>query len=315
LTINQPWFSSYELRGPTFERVRATVCEQGSFPDRCRSLGGWFRSTQPSASRTHLRVLSPYHGRSAISKVESSYVAIKGIGWTWAPVSVMRSRKDQELTFGLLSYRDANREIEVSALLEAMPGTYSRVWGCAELTEIIVGSQKLDPRELVWSNGEKIRPALLYTEQLSPVRVADLLCLNDLEAESAIVEACVRRQWERKTYLLQFSEDLASTIAGLHSIRGVNDTLEPGNVTLCAEVTDFEWIHVPGASHPWPNVEDKLDERQSKELIYAIELIALMSSRLGDCHDESLALFLDTYLRKGGTAKQGVSDLRNEGLF
>ena len=308
--IEKPWFSAFELYGPCFEKVPISISHLSRYKSECLEIGGWFKSGNTTPSTSALRVISPYHGRSAVARLDTHYVSVKGVGWTWSKPFIMRSRKDQQLTFGLMSLRDAIREAEVNDYLRKTSGTYAKILGFGVLQEIIVDNHRKDIQNVVWTNGESIKPTLLYTLQKSPVRVGDLTCLSDMETRGAIAKAAKERGWSLKDYLSHFSKDLGKTIASLHIIGGVNDTLEPGNVTLCAEVTDFEWIYVPGINHPWPDADQYLEVRQSKELVYAVELITILAARLNKNHHEHIKLFLQTYLDEGGCATQGAHELQ-----
>ena len=132
------WFSAFEHRGPRFETVPLEVHPASQDGGACVKIGGWFKAGDGPAGPEHLRVIGPYHGRSAITRWGKSWVAIKGVGWTWARPAIMRSRKDQELTFGLLGFSDAYREVQVSGLLGEGGGTFATVLGMATLPELIV---------------------------------------------------------------------------------------------------------------------------------------------------------------------------------
>lgn len=311
--FNSQWFTSYERHSPRFVRTDVTPIEVDDFScEEIKEIGGWFRVSGTISSEYQPRVLTPYHGRSAVVRCEDgAFVSIKGVGWTWATPSIFRSPKDQQLTFGLFAKKDALHEIYISRLLNAIDGSFSRVLGGAHLSIIEVEGNKFDVRDSSWSNGELIQPCLLYTRQLTPLRVIDLLFLSDNELKQAVIHACKAKDWPFDKYSLCFAKDLGRTVANLHRANGVNDTLESGNVTLCAEITDFEWIYLPSLHHPSDNNNRlNLNARRIKELIYGLELITFLAVRLGSSgRDEQKAFFL-SYTDFGGLAHDAIGHLQ-----
>lgn len=307
-----PWFSDYERHSSTFREARIGAIH-AELPGRAiiERIGGWFRTEVPVHTEAAPRVLSPYHGRSAVVlEPDGSFIAIKGVGFTWAKPLIYRSLKDSELTFGLLAEKDALREIEVSAMANTLTGDFAEVIGAALLTAIEIRGETVMLDELHWTNGELLRPCLLYTRQRSPLRVMDLLFMNDASLERGIAAACEARSWHRGEYLVRFAEAVGRTIACLHLAGGVNDTLEAGNITLAAEVTDFEWLHLPPVESPFTGDDGgRLAERQEKELLYGIEAITFLAARLGRSGIEEQRILLETYLSEGGTAQDAVERL------
>jgi hypothetical protein len=279
--------------------------------DAIRKIGGWFREKGGISDCLQPRVLSPYHGRSAIYRLEDgSFVSIKGLGWTWANPCILRSTKDAKLTFGLYSEKDAVREIQISRRLNEIDGAFAQVLGAARLTVVCVDGMVLDLRELRWSNDELINPCLLYTLQKSPLRVMDLLFLSDAELSEAINKACLIKGWEREEYSFQFAKELGKSVASLHRAGGVNDTLEPGNVTLCAEVTDFECVDLPTVASPFEaDNELSKDSRRAKEIVYGAEVVTFLAVRLGGSGRSEQQEFLASYTESGGTARDTAATL------
>ncbi|WP_419804761.1 hypothetical protein [Terriglobus sp.] len=138
-------------------------------------------------------------------------------------------------------------------------------------------------------------PVLLYTSHIMPVRVADLGFYTSEERARTIALTCQLRGWSKEAYLSEFAYVLGKTVAALHDRGGVNDSLEQSNVTLAGEVTDFEWMFVPGINTPDGMSDQHLDERQAKEILYGIEIISLLCAYLSQAPEKSQQDFLTSY--------------------
>lgn len=258
------------------------------------------------------------HGR-ALAFLDSNGNACiaKGIGWSlgnYFPIA-LRSRKEVSTVFGLLGERDAKREVVVSQWLREQDMTCTEVIGF-DYVQGFCGVE--DSTELLEQATETMTqiPVVLYTRMLTLYRVADLplLTLEKRQQElSRIADAngFHGQPWE------WFSDRLATQVALLHKLGGVNDTLEWSNVTAAAEVTDFEWITVPGIPlqyHDGTPINDmeRLPERQWKEVIYGAEVCLRFAALLGDesMQEKCVQRFLDGYLQEGGTAVDAVAEFR-----
>ncbi len=246
-------------------------------------VGGWIRSEHRTQKMDEEpRVLTPLHGRSATRQLpDCSFVQIKGCGWTWGPMRFWRSPKE-EMTFGLFPESAARREVDVSSLIDEIfpAGAFTSVLGYAVMgTEEINLRTEARPAQTEYNNAGD-QPALLYTSCLSPIRVADLAFYSDAERRNAVLQACRVRGWSEAFYLREFSNQLARTIAAFHDSGAVNDTLEPSNVTMAAEVTDFEWLFLPPFDTPDASGSHRLSARQAKEVVYGLEVITHLCSFL-----------------------------------
>ena len=227
----------------------------------------------------------------------------------------LRSLKETSTVFGLLGERDATREVEVCTFLRNTCMECTQVLGM-DFVQGFVGYE--NSQQLVEQATASLtqRPVVLYTRMLTRYRVADLPLLPEKERRIELDRIADRygyagrpEQW--------FAKRLASQVALLHKMGGVNDTLEWSNVTAAAEVTDFEWVTVPSIPlyyHDGRPVDDQvhLPERQWKEVIYGVEVCYRFASLIGDKHsqEECIQCFLDEYLHHGGTAIDAVKELR-----
>lgn len=306
--------SSYQGVSPSFDPI--TLDWDSCFlhaPWKTR-IGAWFKSFRKrTRGDSEPFVVSPLHGRSACTwNREDGYVSIKGVGWTWGKPRVLRSRKDSQLAYGLLPYADAYREFVVGTQLGKLDACFATVLGFGRLRTIPCGEVGLSIADLLWKDGLEIKPAQLFVAQRIPLRVSDLAFLTDRELEQAINLAALSRSWKSSNYCQLFAADLGHTLASLHKAGGVNDSLEPGNVTLAAEVTDFEWLFLPGYLLPNGQGDENLSERQAKELIYAAEILVFLGARLRKDHSSLVDILLSSYTGFGGTSTTGVDDLSQD---
>jgi len=238
-------------------------------------IGAWF-----VAPPNHLleKRQTPYsvsflHGRSAVVLfADECFVTIKGVGWTWGGPRVLSSPKDVALTFGLFSLKDAERELRVSRWLVARNLPAAKVLGLVRLDSIPTGTGELALRGAKSPDGDLINPTLLFTQTLSPVRVADLPVISP-EARSATLDhACWRMGWSRENFVKQFTQQLGRNIGLMHDSKCINDTLEAGNITVCAEFIDFEWFTTPDEPLPDGTLFENAEGRRDKEIIYGLEI-------------------------------------------
>lgn len=258
------------------------------------------------------------HGRAlAFVDSEGNACIAKGIGWSlgcFFPMAV-RSRKETSTVFGLLGERDAQREVVVSRFLREKGMTCTEVLGF-DYVQGFYGFE--DSTALLQQAAETLTqaPVVLYTRMLTRYRVADLPLLTIVARQQELERIAKCNDFHGQPWEW-FANRLATQVALLHKLGGVNDTLEWSNVTAAAEVTDFEWITVPGIPlhyHDGTLVDDKehLPERQWKEVIYGVEVCLRFAALLGDetVQEQCVQRFLDKYLEEGGPATEAVMEFR-----
>ncbi len=275
-------------------------------------IGGWFigkNCMDRTSGKLGLYSISPLHGRAACTwHDEYGWVVIKGVGWTFGGPRVLMSPKDPELCFGLYDKVSAIREYGVSNWIQKRNVHATRVLGFAPIKDQrLVGSR--------FKSGTLVEPVLLYTAMLSPFRVEDLFYMNDENKSQAIEEVCSICSWDSPNYFEQFMTKLAENVAHFHHLDGCNDSLIIGNVTLAAEITDFEWITVPDTSLPLPfgDARDALEIRRQKELIYlyeiGIKLAALLARKI--IHNDIMNIIENAFDGHVPEVKPMISALKN----
>lgn len=308
------WLAQASREGPSFVRVVLRDLSDGMGPVYDR-VGGWFRSPGVrSWAPGEPFVPSPRHGRSAcIALGPVEHVAVKGVGWTWAQPRVFRSEKDPQLTFGLLARADAERELRVSRELARMGVPAGRVLGHGLLGSVPGPDGSVDLSGATWSDGTPIQPCLCYTRHTSAFRVADLGLLDPAIGTQAAGTAAAARGWPPEQHVERLAADLGRTLATLHRMGCVNDTLAPDNLTLAGEITDFEWFTVPGIPLPDGSDTERLAERQDKELTYAMEVVCHLAWGLRRPAEAApgLTLLLDSYRANAGPRGATASALRD----
>lgn len=248
--------------------------------------------------------LSPLHGRTRTVRVPRlGWVSFKGGGWTWGERSVLVSRKDAQLVFGLFGRVDAEREQAVSHWLQTRLLHAARVLGWARVSELGVFENHVDLAGTRFLDGTLVDPAILVTLNRVPVRVADLAFITGTARERWLSRACRATGWRRDRYALEFAGALGRALAALHLAGATNDTLTWDNVTLAAEWTDFEWLYVPGHPLPDGSTDERLAERQWKSCVDGFEVVDRLATFLGAGAARRLAsirVCLDAYEHAGG---------------
>ena len=229
-------------------------------------IGGVFVCTGDESKhqakwRSDVYNISPFHGRSALYESDGEYVYIKGTGWTFGGASVVTSPKDPGLVFGLYDKKFAEREFEVSKVLNSHGIRACRVLGYGSLEEV---------------SHSNVEAAQLFVSTLYPLRVADLSFVPSLDIREKFVEDVARLCKLSKStldyFVYWFVESLSGSIIQLHSMGGACDSLTYDNVTLAGELVDFEWLFVPGIPTPDGNADIFIEERQKKAAIYTCEI-------------------------------------------
>jgi len=223
-------------------------------------------------------ISTPLHKRSVFANLQDgSVLGLKGCGWTLGPPYAVGSKKDAELWLGLLDKSSGIREGNVSSELQA--------WGVNCAT--VVGLYKLDQDDLlflgisdvpIFSNGKPVEPVILATRYKSKYRIGDCIgpSVNNWIFEFERLNPSIDHAGAVKSFAI----DLASSILIYQARGAVNDTLGPENITLGAEITDFEWIYTPGTPLPNGQSDEILRLRQQKEWIYFLESIHTLAFNL-----------------------------------
>ncbi len=245
--------------------------------------------------------ISPLHGRAVALKLpDSEWISVKGGGWNYGGPQVYLSRKDDELALGLYPLSAAKRELAVSREIEKFSDDFPKVLYYRKLSDRDLPEKYAGLRNARFANGEPIEPCLLYTKLECPCRVADLMYFSDDGKAVAVNQCCARWGISPSGYTDKFIEVLAARVALLHKNGFINDTLEYSNVTMLAEIVDYEWVTAPGIKLPDGTYGDRIrDERKEKELLYGAEVCLQLKALLHEKYDlfDIYAAFVASYGR------------------
>ena len=267
------------MRQPLFTKIPVTSLREIE-PNLLTHIGGWkivgwqdSPKIKQDLPTSEPQVISPLHGRSAwIMDKKWGPVSIKGIGWTIGNICQLPSPKDKRMIFGIYGREDAEREWQVSQYLRSNDIRATRVLGYTD---------NFDTQEtLNYLDGSPVQATLLYTQSISPWRVADLIWMTDNEKNIAFSEIIKTCFWNIEDFIFHFISTLSNNMAKYHSLGCINDSLSADNVTLAAEVTDFEWFGTP--IHPLPDgtLFENEFKRRCKEIIYAYEISCILCHAL-----------------------------------
>ncbi|MDR3058718.1 MAG: hypothetical protein LBU84_11335 [Prevotella sp.] len=247
-----------------------------------QALGELFFPEGLDYAQNKATCISLKHGRSiAIQKDAFEWILIKGGGWTWGGPLVYRSVKDEQLVFGLYSTQDAIREIAVSRKLEEISDNFPKVLYYKSFKDYMLPDEFDFLHNTVYSDNTPVNPCLLYTQVKSPLRIADLQFLNDNEKQEVLTFYSSYFKSPQAQFVEIFAEKLGEHIGLMHMNNFINDSLDNDNITLAAEITDYEWVTAPGIPFPDGSYGDIIpNERKEKEILYALEAVLFLSSIL-----------------------------------
>jgi len=229
-------------------------------------------------------LISVRHGRAVTMKIDDlTWINVKGIGWTFGGPYVFRSRKDDMIMFGLMDEDDAKRELDVSRYLQKINPYAPKILGYKSFGASKTVLEHYDAIiNIKHTNGKTVNPCVLYTQYKSPFRMSDIAFYNDTARAEILDFYSGYFKCAPSEYIYKFARKLAEQIGLYHAKGVINDSLYWDNITLCAEIVDYEWLTVPGM--PLPNGQDAEhyipDERKEKEIVYAIEAILRMAGLL-----------------------------------
>lgn len=243
--------------------------------------------------------ISPLHGRAVALRLSGhDWINVKGGGWNYGGPQVYLSRKDDELVFGLYPLLSAKRELAVSQALEKISDAFPKVMYYKKLSDYDLPPRYAALKAAKFRNGVPVDPCLLYTRLKSPCRVADLMYFADEEKRRAVQVCCDFWGVAPKQYTQKFTQELAKHVAVMHKNGFINDTLDYANVTMLAEIVDYEWVTAPGILLPDGTYGLEItDTRREKELLYGAEICLQLKAMLQepyalfDCYRE----FIEAY--------------------
>ncbi|MDY6367574.1 MAG: hypothetical protein SPL13_03545 [Clostridia bacterium] len=219
-------------------------------------------------------IISPFHGRAVALRLgDYDWISVKGGGWNYGGPQVYISNKDEELIFGLYPLISAERELAVGRLIERFSDEFPKVLYYKNLCDFTLPDKYRDIQTAKFRNGEYVKPCLLYTRVKSPFRVADLTYLDENERKSIVKQCCDFWEITEKNFTVKFTEKLAERVALLHKNGFINDTLDYGNVTMLAEIIDYEWVTAPNIKLLDGSYGKEIsEERKEKEILYGAEV-------------------------------------------
>lgn len=245
------------------------------------ALGAEFLPPQ-AAGNNQVCLISVRHGRAVTMKINDlNWINIKGIGWTFGGPQIFRSRKDDNMMFGLMDEKDAARELAVSKYLQTICLDAPEVLGYKTFASIKDAETRYgDIINIKHTNGKAVKPCVLYTKCKSPFRMSDIAFYKDSERLEMLSFYSNYFKCSPQEFIYKFAYKLAEQIGIFHAKGIINDSLYWDNITLCAEIVDYEWLTVPGML--LPNGQDAEhyipEERKEKEIVYAIEAILRMAN-------------------------------------
>ncbi len=243
--------------------------------------------------------ISPLHGRSIALRVSGyDWINVKGGGWNYGGPQVYLSRKDEELVFGLYPFLSAKRELAVSQALEKISDAFPKVLYYKKLSEHKLPARYAVLAEAKFQNGAPVDPCLLYTRVKSPFRVADLMYFTDDEKRQVVQMCCDFWGIAPNQYTQKFTQELAKHVATMHKHGFINDTLDYANVTMLAEIIDYEWVTAPGILLPDGSYGLEItDARREKELLYGAEVCLQLKAMLQEPYAlfDCYRVFLEAY--------------------
>jgi tRNA A-37 threonylcarbamoyl transferase component Bud32 len=185
----------------------------------------------------------------------------------------------------LYSEKDAIRELAVSRKLEEISCDFPRVLYYRALRDYALPEEFSFLKNVAYSDKTPVDPCILYTSVKSPLRIADLQFFDHREKQEILDFYSTYFLVDISSYIRAFTEKLGERIGLMHANHFINDSLDYDNITLAAEITDYEWITAPGILLPDGSQGDVIqDERREKELIYALEAVLFLSAMLGSKH-------------------------------
>ncbi len=221
---------------------------------------------------------TPLHRRAVFADLEDgNVVGLKGCGWTLGPPYALVSQKDAELWLGLLDESSGVREAKVSATLLSWGVNCSRIAGLYRLSQADLDLLGISNKP-IFTNGKAVDPVILATCYKTRFRIGD--CIGPATKNWYSEFDRLNPSKDRAKALNIFGKNLARSILIYQARGAVNDTLGPENITLGGEITDFEWIYIPGIPLPNGQSDEILRLRQAKEWIYFLESIHALAFNL-----------------------------------
>ena len=246
------------------------------------AIGQIFMPDGLSFLNNNVIIPSVIHGRSVAVKVlDYEWILVKGGGWNYNGPFVYVSAKDQELVFGLNPYKAGLREYEVSKKIEEISDNFPKILYLKKFSDYSLPKEFDFLKTIKFSDGELVDPCLTYTKVKCPYRVLDLAYMSDTEKEKSIEYCCKYWDIPIENYVEKFTQELASWVGILHKNGFINDTLEFSNVTLLAEIVDYELITAPGVLFSDGTFGAEItDARREKEILYGAEIVIQLESLL-----------------------------------
>lgn len=222
------------------------------------------------------------HGRSiAVKSSAYKWILIKGGGWNYGGPIVYLSKKDDELVFGLCPTYAGKRELDISKAIEKISDDFPKVLYYKRFADYKLPTEYDFLKTVCYSNGRLVDPCLIYTQVKCPFRVLDLAFQTNKEKRKIIRKCCKYWNIGESTFIEKFAFELGRHVGTLHKNGFINDTLEYSNVTLLAEIVDYELVTAPNV--PFNNGIDGSvipDERREKEVLYGAEVVLQLSALL-----------------------------------
>jgi hypothetical protein len=232
------------------------------------------KNRKSSSVREDFISISPLHGRACIKYFEDNYYSLKGTGWTFGGPSYFMSPTHEELFYGLLPEDYAKKELLISDVLNEKGFLAGRVIGYGLLGGLF-SSLEVD--------NKPFNPSILYTQMVSPYRIADLIYFNLEKRRKLFQETYIASNPHLKIIknslndlFWDFAKKLSIANNRLISMGGVNDSLMWDNITLACEIVDFENIYLPEINSKHTLNHLRLDDRQKQSYIWLFELLFKM---------------------------------------
>ncbi|MFV2016351.1 MAG: hypothetical protein ACC656_13040 [Candidatus Heimdallarchaeota archaeon] len=217
-----------------------------------------------------LFIVSPYHGRSAITKYNSEsedYCIIKGCGLTYYPGNFINTREYGDHTWGLLLVEDAIRDFDCCLDIQSLNIITS-------IPDYVI---ELKMKIELLSSHKVLQPALLQSRVRCPYRICDFKFVD-----SSILDKLFDH-WDDygvdnnpERYLIA-ADLLIKNLSILHNNDILHNAIHIQNYTLLLELIDFELSRTPNNKYRSKEDEMQYKNLMNREIIQTLEIVNYIS--------------------------------------
>lgn len=208
-------------------------------------------------------LVSPQHGRSyVVDKRIGRWIVSKGNGLSYTNCSLLKTREQDNDTWGILNLKDAKRDFRMGMEVASL-GIKTN------LMESIIELEK----EIYINDNSFFKPILLQYSVECPYRISDAPFMTTAQIKKYSLNWNKLDKWGCDKGYKIAAQTLVSNLRILHENQVLHNALTSQNITWALELVDFELASSPKYPYENEDYQKRVQDLFDREILHIYQII------------------------------------------